>query len=192
MRDVWQRIENLLHNQAPDLLARLAAGASPEAITKTEAKLGYQLPDEVRESYAIHDGSGNAGIFPQDDYGRINGVSLLSLEDATHESQSWTKLLNRNEFVGNTAHPTGPIKAEWWNRNWFPLTSNGGGDHLCIDMDPAPGGTIGQVIDFSHESGPRAVLAPSWRAFLNNYVSDLEAGRLRFDDTGELASTTEE
>jgi cell wall assembly regulator SMI1 len=192
MLEIWRRIETSLGASAPDLLARLPDGASAASIDAIEKLLGFELPADVRESYLVHDGSGGAGILPQDDYGRVNGVEAFSLKEAFDERAMWVKLLNMGEFKGNRANPKGPIKEGWWNPLWLPVTSNGGGDHLCIDLDPAPGGEVGQVIDFSHETGPRSVVAPGWRAFLEGYAAELEAGRLTFDSDGELVATDEE
>lgn len=189
MREVWQRIEAALRATAPDLVAQMPDGASAVAIAALEARLGLALPDEVRELYALHDGSGGAEILPQWNYGRVNGVSLLPLNRVVSEREIWIELLDGGDFEGSEATPDGPIKQDWWNRRWVPVTSNGGGDHLCIDLDPAPGGTVGQVIDFSHESGPKSVVASGLRAFLAAYADDLESGRLRFDTDGNLVAT---
>jgi cell wall assembly regulator SMI1 len=189
MRDIWQRIKAALRTSAPDLLARLPDGASADDIAAIEARLGFTLPDEVRESYALHDGSGEAEILPQWSYGRVNGVSLLPLDRVASEREIWVELLDDGDFEGNEATPDGPVKRDWWNRWWVPVTSNGGGDHLCIDLDPAPSGVVGQVIDFSHESGPKSVVAPGLRTFLAAYAADLESGRLRFGADRNLVAT---
>lgn len=55
-------------------------------------------------------------------------------------------------------------------------------DHLCIDLDPVPGGLAGRVIYINHEKGPLEVVAHIWRTFLMSYAADLESGQLRFDD----------
>ena len=38
------------------------------------------------------------------------------------------------------------MRKVWWNLKWVPFTYNGGGDHPCIDLDPAVTGTVGQVV----------------------------------------------
>ncbi|MGL6096438.1 MAG: SMI1/KNR4 family protein [Fimbriiglobus sp.] len=188
MREIWSRIEAILGKQAPALLAKLPPGLSADAIAAVETELGFALPADVRESYAVRDGSGDAGILPQDDYGRVNGVKMIPLGWVAGEREEWNDMLDDGEFDGTEAKPEGPAKAEWWNRKWLPFTENGGGDHMCIDLDPAPGGTVGQVIDFRHDAGPRRVPAPSLRVYLEQLAADLETGRLRYDETGELVA----
>jgi hypothetical protein len=34
------------------------------------------------------------------------------------------------------------IKPIWWNQLRLPLTDNGGGDPVTLDMDPAGAGTL--------------------------------------------------
>ncbi len=57
----------------------------------------------------------------------------------------------------------------------FPVTDNSG-NHALIDLDPAPGGAVGQVVGFDHEAGPTGVLAPSFAAWLAALAAGLEAG----------------
>jgi cell wall assembly regulator SMI1 len=52
---------------------------------------------------------------------------------------------------------------------------------MCIDMDPAQGGQVGQVIDTSNEVGPLRVLAIGFREYLSQYVDDLGAGKFWYD-----------
>ena len=54
----------------------------------------------------------------------------------------------------------------WWSPRWIPLTGNGAGDHLCVDLDPAPGGAPGQVITMWHMDDVREVKAAGWAAWL--------------------------
>jgi cell wall assembly regulator SMI1 len=183
MLNVWSRIEAVLRAAVPDRCAALPVGATPAAIAAAERRLGFALPEGVRESYAVHDGSGGADVMPHNVYGLVD-VPLLSLEEAIRDRQMWLDFLDRGAF--REPRPRGPIRPEWWNRWWVPVTWDGGGDHLCIDLDPAPGGLAGQVIYFSHEEGPLEVVASSWRAFLAGYAADLETGRLRFDQSGRM------
>jgi cell wall assembly regulator SMI1 len=167
MDHLWNRIETWLAANAPSIRAALASGASVEAIRRAEAKLQVRLPDDVRTSYAIHDGSGFAALLP---------FPLLSLQRMIQEWNNWKEWLQTGKFGDAESTPQGPIKTDWWNVRWIPFTHDGGGNHQCIDLDPAPGGEQGQVINFDHEVGATEVLAPSFRAYLATFGADLEAG----------------
>jgi cell wall assembly regulator SMI1 len=165
VHEVWSRVEGVLRATAPDRLAALPAGASPEAIAAVEGRLGLALPDDVRDSYAVHNGSGGADVLAHRTMGLID-VPLLSLDEVVRDRRMWLASRRPPGFDDGRAGPEGPIQAVWWNPRWVPVTWDGGGDHLCIDLDPAPGGMPGQVIYFSHEVGPVEVVAGSWRAYL--------------------------
>ena len=66
----------------------------------------------------------------------------------------------RREPWAEGSTPEGPIKPDWWNRRWVPITFNQGNCHF-LDLDPAPGGTAGQVCDYDIE-GPRVRLGILW------------------------------
>ena len=184
MREVWARIEAVLRATAPDRFAALATGATPEAIKAAETRLGVTLPPDVRESYAVHDGSGEVDIVPYEIYGLI-AVPLHSLAEIVREWQMWQEW-RRDGTYHRPASPEGPVKADRYNTRWVPITWDGGAVNLCIDLDPAPGGVSGQVICLDHLE-PLCVVAEGWRALLERYAADLEAGRLRFE-AGELVA----
>ena len=77
LQATWKRIEAGLASHAPGVLSKLQPGASDEAIRQAEQALGMELPEEVRASYRIHNGSNGAGLT---DDGR-----LLSLEEIVAE-----------------------------------------------------------------------------------------------------------
>ena len=51
-----------------------------------------------------------------------------------------------------------------------------------LDFDPGEGGTFGQIIDHSHEIGPRSLLAASWSEWLHQLADDLEAEKYVYVD----------
>jgi len=174
----------VLRATAPDQLAALIAGATPEAIQAAETRLGVAFPPDVRESYAVHNGSGEINFLPSELYGVI-GVPLYSLDEMVREWQMWQEW-GRDGNYHNPASPEGPVKADRYNPRWLPVTWDGGAVNQCIDLDPAPGGMPGQMIYLDHLS-PQCVAAKSWRVFLERYAEGLESGRLRFEG-GELVA----
>jgi cell wall assembly regulator SMI1 len=68
--------------------------------------------------------------------------------------------------------PVGPVKGEfWWNPLWIPIATNGGGDDICIDLDPAEGGKVGQIITFWHDWELREVILDSLEEWLINTIN---------------------
>ncbi|SMR70346.1 MULTISPECIES: SMI1/KNR4 family protein [Stenotrophomonas] len=48
--------------------------------------------------------------------------------------------------------------------------NNGGTSMLYLDFDPAPGGSIGQVVRYLHDPDSYAVIAPSFDAYLQQLI----------------------
>jgi cell wall assembly regulator SMI1 len=183
MREIWARIEAVLRAKSPERFAGLAAGAPSEAIAAAERRLGITLPVDVRESYAIHDGSGESDIVPNELYGLMT-VPLYSLDEMVREWEMWQEWGRTANYERPATPDEGPIKVDRYNVGWVPITWDGGAVNLCIDLDPGPGGVSGQVICLDHLD-PVCVAAESWRVLLERYAADLETGRLRFE-FGEL------
>jgi len=66
------------------------------------------------------------------------------------------------------------VRARWFHDKWLPIADNGGGDLLCIDLDPDRGGTVGQVVEFRHDDSTRKRLAVSLLEYLTNLDEDEE------------------
>jgi cell wall assembly regulator SMI1 len=62
------------------------------------------------------------------------------------------------------------------------------GDYLCVDMNPAPGGHVGQVIKIEAHLGPQEVLAKSFLDWLGQFAADLEAGKFEVSKDGSINS----
>lgn len=48
--------------------------------------------------------------------------------------------------------------------------NNGGTSMLYLDFDPAPGGSVGQVVRYLHDPDSYAVIAPSFDAYLQQLI----------------------
>jgi cell wall assembly regulator SMI1 len=79
-----------------------------------------------------------------------------------------------------TRYIRGPIRPIWWDESRIHLTDNSG-DHVMLDLEPAEGGSVGQIISHSHEVGPQEVLAPSLVLWLTRIAEELETGRHFYD-----------
>ncbi|NLR78558.1 SMI1/KNR4 family protein [Chitinophaga eiseniae] len=178
MQQYWIRWENWMTQHAPRLLNLLRSGASFESVESLEKLIGTALPPAFKTFYAIHDGQQKARA------GLIDADQLLSMEDITAQWYHWKDQLDAGTFTWRDepiqSTPDTGIKNDWWNPLWIPFTSDGFGNHLCIDLDPAPGGKHGQIITLWHDDSHRAILAPSFEAWLEDYLTALEKGEYIF------------
>jgi|GEM_PF-512618 len=171
---VWKRLEKAVKAVAPEVHRSLLKGAPDANILALEKHLKVELPDELKESYRIHNGQkhGEDGLIPasmmEDEY------VLLSLDELKTEWSNWKKLTDDGEFKNSESTPDTGIRNDWWNPGWIPFAWDGGGNSLCVDLAPAKGGTVGQVILMDHESSDRPKIAASLAAFLEDVAADWE------------------
>ena len=167
---VWRRIETRLAATTPPLTSRLPGGASNMALDEAERRLGFPLPPLVRAMYASHDGVGMPACVNQ-----ISRASyMLSLADALDAWQLLADCLRAGNFDGLAVETSGPVRAVWWSDRWLPVTSDSAGNAHCVDVDPATGGTVGQVISFWHDDPNRTVEAGDLGEFLLAHLEEDE------------------
>ena len=176
MAQIWERFEIWIKANTNQLYSRLNDGASTEEIQKTESNLEVKLPKDLVDFYKIHNGQ------VTDTGGLINMDELVSLEEIVRQWTVWHELLKSGDFDGIVSEPSKGVKNDWWNEKWIPITHDGGGNHICIDLDPAKGGTIGQIIHMWHDSAERELIAHSFSEWIENYVNDLENGEYCYSD----------
>jgi cell wall assembly regulator SMI1 len=180
---LWKRLKKAIPKEVKETLRK---GATEAKIAELEAKLGVTLPADFRASYLLVNGQKDEGegLIPAEDPSD-EGYDLVPLPAILGEWQSWVSLLDINEFQGRTSSPDPGVRDDWWHRGWIPFASNGGGDSLCIDLAPAEGGTVGQVISMSHETGDRPILAKSFAEFLALLVQRWEDAEEEEEDEDE-------
>ena len=157
MRDLWDTIEARLE---PEVLRSLRPGASDKDIATAEARLEVAFPEDLRASYRIHDGQ------QEDGPGLIQGWEFLSLARMLEEWTAWNDLLVSGDVETFIVEPDPEVRATWWNRRWIPLASSGAGDEYCLDLDPTPAGTTGQMIAVWHDWERRSLEAADFRSWL--------------------------
>lgn len=181
MQDVWSRIEAWLKTNAPESIDVLNMGATDKQISELEELLSIQLPEDVKSSYRIHDGQSIDG------FGLMDGCEFLSLERIKDEWNVWKGLLDSGAFQTEDGQDLGcepmlGVSNVWWSPKWIPLTYDGGGNHVCLDLNPAEGGDIGQIITMWHDDGERKIIASGFRDWLQKYADELESGSYIFSE----------
>ena len=176
MEAVWKRLEAWMKVNAKPVLTNLNPGAKDEAIRALEEILEIKLPADFKAFYKIHNGQ------EDDSQGLMDAEELLSLENIAFQYSIWKELYDTGDFEGEKSEPAPGVKDDWWNPKWIPITHDGGGNHICIDLDPAPGGKKGQIIRMWHDDYSRAVLAYSFGEWMEAYVKGCEAGQYVYSE----------
>lgn len=182
METIWNRIESWLKVEATEICIDLLPGATEKEIHDMEEFVGIEMPSDVKSSFSIHNGQLGAAAPLMGEW------QLISLEVMLKRWNILKDLYDAGEFTRIQCETKGPVKPEWWIPSWLPLAYNGAGDYQCLDMSPATGGEIGQIISFWHVIDRREVLAKSFRKWLQTFADDLENGQYKYE-SGELVKS---
>jgi cell wall assembly regulator SMI1 len=166
MHRQWAELEAWLQNNKPAVLADLNPPADIGGIHDLQSSLKARLPDDFIACLQIHNGQkGEAEpLFDQN--------AFLPIRRMLMSWSTWSELLGDGDFDGRAARPNGAVKPVWWSPGWVPFASNGGGDHLCLDLDPPAQGQMGQVIRVFHDAADRIVIAPGFGSWFDGFVNN--------------------
>jgi cell wall assembly regulator SMI1 len=173
--DAWEKVENWLRANCPRAYKNLGKPAKDAKIAQLEKKLSVKLPAEAIDIYRRHDGQTMGPPIAGD-------WKFLSLKSVEIQWEIQKKLLDDGAFASATATAKGPVRPLWWNAKWIPVTFNGSGDLQCIDLDPADGGKIGQIVVYRHDHELRECIAESFVAWLDDLATDMESGKFAIED----------
>ncbi|WP_063802198.1 SMI1/KNR4 family protein [Burkholderia ubonensis] len=149
----WARLDAWRRTLPADAPEPFRGPASDDDLRALEAGLGVALPEAWRASLRLHDGQDAGRTEP------FAGETLLSARQILAQWSIWRDLVVRGDLADCEGEPEPGIRGDWYNLKWIPLTHNGSGDHLCVDLDPDEGGRIGQVIRVWHDSPERELVA---------------------------------
>lgn len=161
----WDRYRAALADLAPEALAHLNPPASSDDVDVLWAQ--SELPSPLLALLALHDGEKDhvgGGVFP------------------IWRPLSAAQMLDSKRFLDELHADPGTCDADlgvhrmWWHPGWWPWATNGGGDYLVLDLDPAPGGKHGQVLYFDHAGDYRERIADSLTDAVQQLVDDLADG----------------
>jgi cell wall assembly regulator SMI1 len=172
-RAAWRRLEAALKSKRPDVLETLQPGATAEDLTALAAAFERRLPAEAELFFQVHNGQKKkrASAFIRAG-GEVDApFRLLAVKEVIAEWRVWNGLVAKGEFRASTALPDPGVAKEWYHPGWLPLTTDGQGDHHCLDLAPAAGGRPGQVVMVWHDRAARPVVAGS----LVEWLDDLAA-----------------
>lgn len=87
--------------------------------------------------------------------------------------------------------PPNTVQPVYAHHGWVPLVTDNAGNHIAIDLAPAPEGKVGQVIMFGRDFDVKFVVADNWGDFLLAFANDLIVGNwylLSDNDYGDILS----
>ncbi|KAI2641900.1 cell wall assembly and cell proliferation coordinating protein [Hypomontagnella submonticulosa] len=103
----WKRIDRWAEENYPELFDQLCEGCTENDLNELEHQLDCSLPQDVRDSLAIHDGQERGGI----PTGIIFGSMLLDCEEIVQEWDQWRKVNQQYLLDTTVVKPAVPSKA---------------------------------------------------------------------------------
>ena len=96
------------------------------------------------------------------------------LHDGSHESHLQFSRDHVGEYHcvrGNRRFCNQALRFEienWWNENWLPIFSNGGGNYICYDVKGVFTKQKGQLVEYWNKNNDRNVITPTLTTFLRS------------------------
>ncbi|KIX10107.1 uncharacterized protein Z518_01188 [Rhinocladiella mackenziei CBS 650.93] len=208
----WKKIDRWAERNYPELWDQLGEGCTLNDINELEHELDMSLPQDVRDSLAIHDGQERGGR----PTGIIFGCMLLDCEEIVHEWKNW-KIVNEEYLSSARRHaynskglsngassssqpqnsnrfwrqelldrqesqPPKAIQKAYAHPGWISLARDWGGNNIAVDLAPGPMGKWGQVILFGRDYDCKYVIARSWAHFLAIVADDISTEKVFVDE----------
>jgi cell wall assembly regulator SMI1 len=168
VKERWATIAAWLEKEHPHALAQFHPPATEDAIAAAEAQLGVVFPADYRAFLSIHNG--------QNHYAPMVGLGPLSKVEAIAETRG--NIFGEETAIDPELAGEG-VRAVEYSRKWIPITlSARGRDNLCLDLDPAPGGQVGQIIEYIADADERPLIAKSFADLLSKYFEQAQTGEI--------------
>jgi cell wall assembly regulator SMI1 len=138
---LYAEIRRLWEQAAGPGSFRMRPPAAAAAMSSWERATGRPLPGDLCALYGLADGEeGYVGL--------LFNHGLLPAEQAAREYLRASDPLPEagEDEVILDVDPPDTIRRVLWSPGWVPFASDGGGNFLAVDLDPAPAGRAGQVI----------------------------------------------
>ena len=186
--ELWQRLEAWAATNAPTMLEDLNPGATNEQINELQAALGRELPASFVESLKVHNGESDG--WPCKAFAEMGAYHSCDAILENYQTRwqfggmadEFTEEERAQQVRDGIIFVSGPVRSVMFSQDWIPILDCNGDIFWAIDLDPADGGTVGQIIQVDWEGCDWKVVAESFESFLNEYVTALETGGFIMQD----------
>jgi cell wall assembly regulator SMI1 len=198
MNEIWSEIHAWFRSHNLLISEIMNDGATDAQIANFESELSFKLPDEIKQSYQVHNGqalrnsacgliNGKWRLLPLEEileHWPFHGLNdeIISPTDDISEGNRQYLIDSEVQLPLFTMKSFGPIKPVWWTRKWVPIAYDNGGAYIMIDLDPCPEGDIGQLILWFHDDEHLTLVSKSYSIWLHNFAADLQSNIYRLDE----------
>lgn len=158
----------------PDTEQRLNGGADEEQLRQFAEKTGCELPAELLQLYRRFDGEDMAK-----NIGFLAGLQFLPLNRVLSDLEFFRGAEDELTTMGTKAISEAPM----CELNRIPIAFDCSRAWLAMDLSPAEGGTVGQIIAVDYDRDDCWLLADSLDALFGKMTIWLEKGILTINKT---------
>lgn len=160
-------IKSELTKLAPKLVEALQPLATQSQFDELAKVVGQPLPEGLVRLYSEHNGHD-----PKKFVNFAFGYVFLPIEDVTKQCTDYT---NVKPSPLKNADPG--IRSEYtFAPQRIPIGDDKGTSLICVDLDPAEGGLLGQVIQLDYDFSVALKVADSVEHYAEIFLADLQAG----------------
>lgn len=180
MNGLLDHMDAVLQERVPRLYKSLNPPATEAQIKWAEDMLGMDFPIDLRAAYMRHNGQRCVG----------SPVGWLDIERVVRQAEENAEVLRGLLKDGCEDILQAPAvigqnqktRLDWWSSRWIPFSRNSSGWQVCVDMDPAPAGVVGQVFGWSSlrlsETDGTVTQADSFFEFVEFFLIEVKSDRL--------------
>jgi cell wall assembly regulator SMI1 len=170
--ELLTRLDAALAKHHPKLQRRLNKGASAAALAKLEKVAGARLPEAFTAFLRWHDGAPS-------EIRLLDGMCWL-------DAKRCASIKAMMDGIIAEGHYASWAEDEWWSTGWVPFADDESGyGSLVVDLRGSFGGTPGQVLRAAAKDGYRAIVAPSFAAWLESFTHIAEKDLFECDADDE-------
>jgi cell wall assembly regulator SMI1 len=186
IRDTFCELTRVLGELQPPTDPKFLSPATEDAILAAEAALGLPFPADLKELLLCANGQD----FPMGDAYPI--FPMIRFKEGVLGQTSMTWLNSAPSIVEITGYQReeysmikddGPFETfgpATYHDQVIGFTSTENSDSLIIDLAPAEGGSVGQVVMVRTQPFQLAVLAPNLGEFLQLVLDGYQSGRFQY------------
>lgn len=168
LKSLIERADALFREKRPEYYAALLPGASEDELAAAESYYGFPLPESLKTLYRWKNGQ---NVQCRESFTGIDNLSFMRLKDGIEAHRIFDDLDKAGEY-----------EEGFWDVSWVPFMDNGGGDHVCMEVNS--GGAGAGLVWFYHdyEERPQPDLY-SVEKILEAAIEEMESGEF---DAGEF------
>lgn len=167
IKESFSRILAIIKKTIPTAEKFLSAGASDKKISEMQNQIGEELPEDFKEVFRLYNGE-------KKELYLMAGLKFFSTEDVRANYDIFRETKECYEPICTDAIS----RERCCDNKWIAFAYNEYDCYFAVDLTPANGGKVGQVIALDQEENCTYLMAESMSEFLEKMADWWEKGEI--------------